>query len=261
MHWIKEAARRRLTSAQYEALVRHRRSVGMSVIRMRARRKSDLDALARYYGTDKSSEDHGYTRLYRRHLRKQRTAVRSVLEIGVGGTTSWSGFETAAGGQSLRMWRDYFPNAEIVGVDINEKNVRGARIHFERGDQSDGAFLQDIARKYGPFDLVVDDGSHIGRHIQASFAVLWEAVTPGGIYAIEDLPVAFHRGYGGGPAGTPGTAVELIKTQVDNTIRRHEETIGVVSFEPPLAAIHVYPEIVFFEKAPRGQTAAIPVPA
>jgi hypothetical protein len=248
MHWLREAVKRNLTSEQYQVLRQLWRRVSAAMIPIRARCKSDLDALARYYGTDKSSQLHGYTRLYQRHFRARRTAVRSVLEIGVGGITSHEGFETTAGGQSLRMWRDYFPNAEIVGVDINEKDVRATRIHFERGDQSDSAFLQEVARKYGPFDVVIDDGSHIGRHIQASFAALWGAVTPTGIYAIEDLPVAFHPSYEGGPPGTPGTAVELIKAQVDNTIRRHEETLGVVSFEPFVAAIHLYPEIVFFVK-------------
>ncbi len=225
------------------------RRVSRAIISVRARRKSDLDALARYYDTDKSSQHHGYTGVYQRHFRTRRTGVRSVLEIGVGGIKSWEGFDTTAGGQSLRMWRDYFPNAEIIGVDINEKDVHGTRIHFERGDQSDSGFLQEVARKYGPFDVVIDDGSHIGPHIQASYAALWDAVTPGGMYVVEDLHVAFHPSYGGGPPGTPGTAIELIKAQVDNIIRRHEETVGVVSFEPPVAAIHIYPEIAFLEKA------------
>lgn len=145
------------------------------------------------------------------------------------------------------------PNAEIVGVDINKKDVLGPRIHFERGDQSDSAFLQEVARKYGPFDVVIDDGSHIGRHIHASYTALWHAVRPGGTYVVEDLPVAYHRVYEGGHPGTVGTAVELIKAQVDNMIRRDEEVVGVVSFEPSVAAIHLYPEIVFFEKAAREQ--------
>jgi hypothetical protein len=249
---LRAGAKRNLTPGQYEALRRRWRGVSQKIIALRARRKSDLDALARYYGTDKSSQHHGYTAFYHRHLRKRRGAVRSVLEIGVGGTKSWEGFETKAGGQSLRMWSDYFPNAEIVGVDINEKSVQGTRIHFERGDQSDRGFLGELTRAYGPFDVVIDDGSHIGSHIRASFDALWDSVKPGGMYVVEDLHVAYHPGYGGGPPGTPGTAAELIKAQIDNTIRRHEETVGVVTFEPPVTAIHLYPEIVFFEKALQG---------
>ena len=249
MHGLRKLVKRNLTSEQRQTLRQSWRRVTAAIVPLRAYRKSDLDALARHYGTEKSSQYHCYTGLYQRHFRNRRVAVRCVLEIGVGGITSFEGFETTAGGQSLRMWRDYFPNAEIVGIDINEKDVRGPRIHFERGDQSNRAFLQEVARKYGPFDFVIDDGSHIGRHIHASYAVLWPAIKPGGIYVIEDLPVAYHPMYEGGPPGTPDTAVELIKAQVDNTIRRYEEIIGVASSEPSVAAIHLYPDIVFLEKA------------
>jgi predicted O-methyltransferase YrrM len=249
MHRLREAVKQNLTSEQREMLRRHWRRVIAALVLLRAQRKSDLDALARRYGTDKSSQYHSYTSLYQRHFHARRLAVRSVLEIGVGGITSFDGYDTTAGGQSHRMWRDYFPNADIVGVDINQKDVRGARMHFERGDQSDTAFLHEVVRKYGPFDVVIDDGSHIGRHIHASYAALWPAVRPGGMYVVEDLPVAYHPSYEGGPPGTRGTAVELIKAEVDNTIRRYEEVVGIVSFEPTVAAMHVYPEIVFFEKA------------
>ena len=79
------------------------------------------------------------------------------------------------------------------------------------GDQSDPDFLRDLIRRYGPFDLVVDDGSHIGRHIIASHSVLWNAVKPMGFYVIEDLDVAYDEGWEGGPPGKSGTAVALLK--------------------------------------------------
>ena len=53
-------------------------------------------------------------------------------------------------------------------------------IRFEQGDQSDPKFLERLARTYGPFDVVIDDGSHIGRHTIATFEGLWPAVRPGG---------------------------------------------------------------------------------
>jgi hypothetical protein len=204
----------------------------------------NLDVLARYYGTDKSSRTHAYARLYDRHFASRRLTVRRLLEIGVGGTDSWSGYATTAGGQSLRMWSDYFPDAEIVGIDIYAKAIRKPHIHFEQGDQSDSGFLRALIEKHGPFDIVIDDGSHVGRHIIASFAVLWDAVVPGGIYVIEDLPAAYNPNYEGGPPGTPGTAAELIKRAVDDTLLREND-----AFSPSIAAMHVYSEIVFFEKS------------
>jgi hypothetical protein len=40
----------------------------------------------------------------------------------------------------------------------------------------------------GPdFDIIIDDGSHVGEHILTSFKILWSTVKPGGYYIIEDL--------------------------------------------------------------------------
>ncbi len=236
--------KRALTEEQRHAIKVHLRRLTRPTIDLRRLRAGDLDASAIHYGTDKSSHGHAYTRLYRRYLRKRRRAVRSVLEIGVGGTTSSEGYESTAGGQSLMMWSDYFPNAVIVGVDVYPKAVAGPRIRFEQGDQSDEDFLSSLVRKYGPFDLVIDDGSHIGRHIGASFKVLWPAVKPGGIYVIEDLDVSYHPHWEGGPPGTPDTGAELIKTLVDDTLCRAEE-----SFRPSIAAIHLFGEIAFLERS------------
>lgn len=240
---IRGGARRCLTGNQRLWVRKQLRKAEAPMVALRAARARDLDSLARYYGTDKSSIGHGYARLYERHLKSRRLSVRSVLEIGVGGSTSGEGYETAAGGRSLRMWRDYFPRAQIIGVDLHWKAVAGGRITFEQGDQSDAAFLAVLAERYGPFDLVIDDGSHIGTHINASFKALWGAVRSGGLYVIEDLAVAYHPGWGGGPPGTPGTSVELIKESVDDTIARYEEANA-----PSISAMHLYSGIVFLEK-------------
>jgi hypothetical protein len=237
-------ANRFLNEAQRERIFDLRRQIGTPVLKLRTRQATDLDALARLHGTDKSSYHHGYARLYERHFAARRATARRLLEIGVGGTSSWRGYETTEGGQSLKMWSDYFPNAEIIGVDIHAKAISGPRIRFEQGDQFDPVFLQALIEKYRSFDIVIDDGSHIGSHITASFAALWSAVIPGGVYVIEDLPTTYDPRYGGGPPGTPGTAAELIKGAVDDTLLREDDP-----FRPSIAAIHIYSEIVFFEKA------------
>ena len=211
---------------------------------IRSRIPGDLDALARHYGSDKSSEHHGYTRPYQTHFGKRRLRVRSVLEIGVGGVTSQSGYETAAGGQSLHMWSKYFPRARVLGVDIHHKSVSGPRITFEQGDQGDPEFLARIARNHGPFDIVIDDGSHIGRHIIASHKHLWEHVKPGGFYVIEDLALAYDARWEGGPPGTPGTAAALLKELVDSTLSREGQ-----DFTPTVAGLHVYAGTAVIEKA------------
>ncbi len=205
-----------------------------------------LDLLAIIYGTDKSSLFHGYTRQYSSHLAPRRRSVRSVLEIGIGGTTSGSGYETPAGGHSLRMWRAYFPNAHVVGIDISRKVVSGPRISVEQGSQDDPDFLREVADRHGPFDLVIDDGSHIGRHVQASFEVLFERVKPGGLYVVEDLGTAYSPEWEGGPPGTPGTQAALLKRLVDDVLRRHWDGRGSAH---PLASLHLYDGIAFLERS------------
>lgn len=225
-----------------------RRRIRQEQRAIQALRRSYLDALAIHYGTDKSSDGHllghNYAHLYELHVRHRRRHIRAVLEIGVGGTTPQAGYDTPRGGQSLRMWRRYFPNATVVGLDIQHKEVAGRRIFFEQGSQSDQEFLQHVASRYGPFDLIVDDGSHVGADIHMSFTHLWETVRSGGYYVVEDIGLSYSPEWGGGPGGTPGTAADLIKQLVDSTLHRAPR----YDVPPRIAEMHVYNEIVFFRR-------------
>jgi hypothetical protein len=117
-----------------------------------------LDWLARWYGTDKGPSSHGYTVHYQRHLGTRRGEHLTILEIGVGGQ------ETNTGGASLRVWRSFFPAATIIGVDLYAKQLPPEqRITIVQGDQGDAAFLADLGKRFGPFDVVIDDGSHRRR--------------------------------------------------------------------------------------------------
>jgi hypothetical protein len=193
-----------------------------------------LTILGRIYWTDKAYL-HRYTQHYERHLCHLRRRPVRLLEIGIGG-----GDSPTWGGASLRMWQDYFPRGEIHGLDINEKQVEEKRIHVHRGDQSDREFMRRLGRIQGPFDIIIDDGSHINAHIRASFDALFEDhLQPGGYYVIEDMETAYNPSYGGGPPGSPGTSAQLVKGLID------EVNVG----SRPVAAIHVYEQIVFIERA------------
>lgn len=195
----------------------------------------NLSALAHLWGTDKAPGQHGYTRHYARHLRGRRFSVHCVLEIGIGDER-----DPQAGGNSLRMWRNYFPRATIYGVDLYEKWFdHEARIVTLRADQSDAHAVHQAVVGLPPLDLVVDDGSHIGSHIITTFGVLFPLVRPGGYYAIEDLETSYLPEYGGGPPGTPETAVALAKSLLDDV------NIGPL----PIEAIHAYTGLVLIQKA------------
>ena len=200
--------------------------------------RANLSWLAAVYGSDKGATAHKYVDLYEQHLGPVRADVRRVLEIGV------------YRGASLQMWRDFFPLADIIGVDIAEVSVAGPRIETVRGDQSDPAVLERL-RAMGPFDVIIDDGSHQAAQLIATFNGLFNSVTPGGFYVIEDMHTAYDVDYGGGAPGTHDTSVALIQRMVDAVNREHVESRypEAAAPMPMIDALHVYPKIAFLRRS------------
>jgi len=94
-------------------------------------------------------------------------------------------------GGSLLLWHDYFPQATIVGVDINPSRDfdPSERIHIYKGSQADPEFLSRMANEIAPdgFDIIIDDASHIGEFTKAAFWHLFDNhLKPHGLYVIED---------------------------------------------------------------------------
>ena len=162
-------------------------------------------ALSILYDIDKGPKEHDYTRRYRQFFGPLRSQPLTLLEIGI------------LDGGSLRLWKRFLPKARIVGIDLELPDLDLPGVEMHQGDQSDESFLASLASRYGGFDIVIDDGSHIGAHVRASFRVLFPALRPDGWYVIEDLQTSYWDSHEGGPVGTPGTAVELIKSLVDRT--------------------------------------------
>jgi hypothetical protein len=88
------------------------------------------------------------------------------------------------------MWRDAFPRATIIGVDLDPPDAHlGRRVHIIRGDQTDAVLMQRVRETHSPggFDVIVDDASHLGITTARSLQVLYsEHLRPGGLYCIED---------------------------------------------------------------------------
>jgi hypothetical protein len=155
-----------------------------------------LTRLAIRHGTDKWGP-HFYTPIYHELLAPLRDRPVKLLEIGVGGY----GFRKI-GGASLAMWADYFQWGTIIGLDVAEKQLSlGPRVTILQGSQGDPEFLARLAAEQGPFDVVIDDGSHVAEHVALSFNKLFPAVVDDGYYIIEDVQTAFWPAYGGSPNG------------------------------------------------------------
>jgi hypothetical protein len=207
----------------------------------------DLTTLARAYGTDKGGPLHRYTPVYERHLRARRHDRIVLLEIGIGGEHD----DPSAGGASLRMWRRWFPRAQIHGADLYDKSgVAGRRIAVHRTDQSDPGSLEALATVVGPCDVVIDDGSHVCDHVITTFHALFPAVRPGGTYVIEDLQTSYLPRYGGRPRGSgrDGTATGFLADLLDGLHHPDGDEAGDTYADRWVAAVHVYPEIAVIEK-------------
>lgn len=134
-----------------------------------------LCLLAKKYGADKY-RTHRYTPIYYRLLGERRETVERVLEIGIGK------------GRGLFMWRDFFPQAMINGIDIDrEKMIEDWRIRSFYGDQSDNRKMADIGDRYGPFHVIVDDGDHAHGSQVAAMKALLPYLARDGFYFIEDV--------------------------------------------------------------------------
>lgn len=95
-----------------------------------------------------------YFETYQTVFDSRRTTPMRILEIGV--------FH----GASLRLWKSYFQHAKtcLVGVDIDPAcasyDAPSDGIHVRLGSQADSEFLAKVVDEFGPFDLIIDDGSH-----------------------------------------------------------------------------------------------------
>jgi len=197
-----------------------------------------LDQIAIACQTDRATvftrthgKPHGYAPQYDRLFTPLRDEPIKFLEIGVGG------------GESIQMWLEYFPNAQIVGVDVNSKTnpwntpveSPDPRYKFCQGDQACETFLACFLADYGKdWDIVIDDGGHFSNQVVTSFQKLWPAVRPGGFYAIEDLGVSYGAGSVFLPAGWPNH-MDFIKSKLDEINCADE--IEWLTFSKELAVI------------------------
>ncbi len=149
----------------------------------------NLKVLGMAQGTDKHDADHSfagvsYLDVYEQYLLPYRDEKIDLLEIGV------------KDGASLRMWKSFFPKADIFGIDIDPrcKAMEQERIRIAVGSQADEQFLAGCFGESPRFQVIIDDGSHINRMTLASFQYLFRnRLRSGGLYIIEDLRCSYDK--------------------------------------------------------------------
>lgn len=134
--------------------------------------KSVLEQLGEKHNPSKKA--HGYLPVYATYFERNRMEVKSFMEIGLQRPNS------------INMWAEYFPNAQIYGVDIDPSNKQfeNDRVKVFIGDQGDEKFLRSLPND---IDIIVEDGSHLPDHMLINILELVPKLKDGGIYACEDM--------------------------------------------------------------------------
>jgi hypothetical protein len=127
-----------------------------------------------------------YLNHYARHFKYVSQRDIKLLELGI------------YKGGSLLLWRDFFPNGKIVGLDLDQVDIEDPtrRINVYQGDQRDLNLLDRIAAECASdgFDIIIDDASHIAEFTKISFWHLFDKhLKAGGYYVIEDWRVGYFE--------------------------------------------------------------------
>jgi hypothetical protein len=159
-----------------------------------------LESLFTKYGTDKGIW--GYTPYYEETMEKRRFDVKRVLEIGICG---YRDIPNNVVGASLFVWRDYFPNAAIYGIDNDPRFIftdQGG-INTALADAYDPAQLRAALDSMGvgfeDFDMIVDDAVHDPEpQVHLAKTLIPYLKRDGGRYFIEEacgykMPLPTHE--------------------------------------------------------------------
>lgn len=184
-----------------------------------------------------------YFDIYERHFDRFREKKPVMLEIGI------------MGGGSVAMWREYFgPGCQIIGLDINQqcKQHEDEQIDIFIGSQDDPKVIADIFEKYPHIDIVLDDGSHFSPHMIQTFQLVYNRMSPQGVYLVEDTHANYWPDWNGGLRKSD-TFIEFAKAKVDELHAVHTlNALPPTELTASTDSIVFYDSIVVFEKRPQG---------
>lgn len=194
------------------------------------------------FGSDKNSLQHTFAgKNYMDHYAQMIGTVDNfrgkrnpkILEIGV------------LKGASLRMWQSLFPKAIVIGLDIQPTLEAKKDFTVIKGHQADPTVLHAINLDYGPFDFVVDDGSHAVTDMIATASYLIPFMAPNGLYVIEDTNVSWPSPF------WPGMNVNDVPYPVNNQAVFYQFLsnimFGIQIRSGPIGAIHHFHGMIGFD--------------
>ena len=124
------------------------------------------------------------------------------------------------------------------------------RIEVRRGSQEDAEFLNRVCDELGPFDVIIDDGSHMPQHVTSSFNILFPRLRDGGYYMIEDVQTTFWPQFGGSALG--GATMRLAMATLENLhhaeIKVAHPTRHVDDLSKSIRSFHAFHNLFVIEK-------------
>jgi hypothetical protein len=207
------------------------------------RRIVRLGEIATKHNTDKKPKRHNYTSVYEQYFERMRQKKLRLLELGIGT------------GASLKMWADYFPNAQIYGADI-EKCGRTClkhsdRIHLFEFDIRVPQSVAGLARQIGePMDIIIDDCNHASYCQRTAFMLLFPSLLKKpGTYVVEDTFSSYDTTVGkfcpDAGVRSRNNFIEFAKILVDGM---HTPFYSHTGRPYELLAVHFYRSMVFLFK-------------
>jgi hypothetical protein len=107
----------------------------------------------------------------------RKDSTKTLLEIGI------------ASGGSLLLWEEYFQNATINALDVDEfmhlKFKSQRRIVTKCADAYNKFVIETIPNEY--YDIIIDDGPHDPLSQCIFVSNYWEKLAPGGLLIVEDI--------------------------------------------------------------------------
>ena len=137
--------------------------------------------------TDKNTT-HSYLDLYSTLLSKRKESAKNILEIGIGDFTEKNG-------GSIKLWRDYFTNATIYGLDIlpiervidELRNDSRVVLYTSTDAYNEEFFTTTFLNKNIKFDFMLDDGPHTLESMLQFIKLYSQVMAPAAILMIEDV--------------------------------------------------------------------------
>lgn len=196
-----------------------------------------INKLCDKYGTDKGETQesnhpydfpsHNYADFYDLLFRIRRKDVQLLIECGIGTNNMYklsSNKVNGSPGASLRMWKEFFPSARIIGVDIEREILfKEDRIDTYYCDQLKKISIENFAKEAelveSSADIIIDDGMHDFIAGKSFFEVMIKFLNEDGIYIIEDVDgvnMNYYKNYFSGL--TDKYSVHFIHGKIPNKV-------------------------------------------